>query len=68
MLQFQKTFFLGEEYKLRLPRVDAIVSMIRAKGRGCAMMKRDLKDAYRQLIRTDYKDIHLFGFKWKGEL
>jgi len=63
-----KDVFLGQEYKLRLPKVDAIVDMIRSKGRGCALMKRDLKDAYRQLIRTDYKDIHLFGFKWKGRI
>ena len=63
-----KDTFLGVEYQLRLPGVDAIIGMIRRKGCGCALMKRDLKDAYRQNVRTDYKDIHLLGFSWRSNL
>ena len=63
-----KKEYLGESYMLRLPGVDDIVAMIRRKGVGCAIFKRDLKSAYRQLVRADYGDIHLLGFVWEDQL
>ena len=60
--------FLGEKFKLIYPKVDQLVSQIKLKGRGCAMFKRDLKAAYRQLLRVDPKDIPLLGFVWRGKL
>ena len=63
-----KKEYLGEPYMLRLPRVDDIVAMIRRKGVGCAIFKRDLKSAYRQLVRADYGDVHLLGFVWENQL
>ena len=53
---------------LKLPRVDDIAALIRKKGVGCAIFKRDLKSAYRQLVRADYGDVHLLGFTWNNDL
>lgn len=63
-----KKDYLGERYTLTYPKVDDLVEMIKVKGRGCALFKRDLKAAYRQLLRVDPKDIPLLGFVWKGKL
>ena len=59
--------FLGEPYSLRYPRVDNLVNIIKRKGRGCALWKRDLKKAYRQLVWTDPQDVNFLGFRWKGK-
>ena len=53
---------------LKFPRVDDIAALIRKKGVGCAIFKRDLKSAYRQLVRADYGDVHLLGFTWNNDL
>ena len=63
-----KKEFLGKKCDLRYPGVDDLVKIIKSKGRGCALFKRDLKSAYRQLLRVDPGDIHLLGFSWKGKL
>ena len=60
--------FLGEKFHFTYPKVDALVDLIKSKGRGCAVFKRDLKAAYRQLLRVDPGDIHLLGFSWNGKL
>ena len=62
-----KDKFLGDEIKLRYPKVDNLVSIVLRKGRGCAMFKRDLKSAYRQLLRVDPGDVELLGFVWKDK-
>ncbi|CAC5409966.1 unnamed protein product [Mytilus coruscus] len=41
--------------------------LIKSKGQGCKMFKRDLKRVYRQLV-VDPGDIHLLGYKWRGHL
>ena len=57
--------YLGEEFKLRLPGVDALLDIIRLKGRHCHLFKLDLSRAYRQL-RIDQRDYHLLGFCHRG--
>lgn len=61
-----KDIFLGSEVKLQYPKVDNLVNLVLKKGRGCALFKRDLKAAYRQLLRVDPGDVNLMGFTWKG--
>ena len=57
--------YLGEEFKQRLPGVDALLDIIRLKGRHCHLFKLDLSRAYRQL-RIDPRDYHLLGFRHRG--
>lgn len=66
-LGIPKDTYLGDPAKFSLPTVDTIVEMIKVKGRGCALFKRDLRRAYRQLP-VDWGDIHLLGYQWQGEL
>ena len=44
-----------------------MIKLIRSKGKGSHLFKRDLKRAYRQIF-VDPGDIHLLGYKWKGHL
>ena len=60
----EKNQFLGEPFYLRYPGVDDLVKLVKLKGRGCALFKRDLKSAYRQLLRVDPGDITKLGFCW----
>ena len=43
------THYLGLEYKLALPTIDAISDMVLAEGPSCYIYKRDLSRAYKQL-------------------
>ena len=60
------TTYLGEACKLQYPSVDSLVELIKQKGRGCALYKRDLRRAYRQ-FHIDPGDMHLMGFTWNGK-
>ena len=62
-----KHSYLGDWLKLVLPSVDMLVELVREKGPGCLLFKRDLRKAYRQ-IPVDPGDIHRLGFRWKGHL
>ena len=62
-----KDTYLGEPMKLTFPRVDDLVALVKLFGQGCALFKRDLKRAYRQ-IPVDPGDIHLLGYSWQGKL
>ena len=62
-----KYHYLGEKISLRYPSVDNLVQVIREKGNGCALFKRDLKRAYRQ-FPVDPGDLNLLGYSWKGQL
>lgn len=59
--------YLGMPFTLRLPGVDALISIIRQKGQGCHLFKKDLSRAYRQL-RIDPRDFHLLGYRHNGSL
>ena len=59
--------YLGTPFVLRLPGVDALVDIIRSKGAGCHLFKKDLSRAYRQL-RIDPRDAHLLGFRHNNHL
>lgn len=47
-----KDFYLGQKISLSYPNVDDLVNVIKVKGRGCLLFKRDLRRFYRQ-IGTD---------------
>ena len=53
------------DMSLKYPTVDALVDLVVRKVRGCALMKRDLSRAYRQ-IPVDMGDIHTLGYQWRG--
>lgn len=59
--------YLGTPFTLRLPGVDALISIIRQKGHSCHLFKKDLSRAYRQL-RIDPRDFHLLGYCHNGSL
>ena len=56
-----------QDLSLRYPSIDSLVDLVVQCGRGCAMFKRDLKRAYRQ-IPVDPGDIHVLGYKWDNKL
>ncbi|KAI8482867.1 cytoplasmic pattern recognition receptor signaling pathway in response to virus [Branchiostoma belcheri] len=58
------TQYLGDPLHLTLPSHEAFESLIRQKGPGCLLFKRDLSRAYRQ-IPVDPHDYHLLGFTWQ---
>ena len=59
--------YLGDDFKLRLPGVDALMDIIRLRGCHCHLFKMDLSQAYRQL-RIDPRDYHLLGFCHRNSL
>lgn len=62
-----KDTYLNEPFNLRLPGIDALQDIIRRKGPGCHLFKKDLSRAYRQL-RIDPRDYNYLGFQHAGEL
>ncbi len=62
-----KDSYLGENMALTYPTVDNFSALIRTKGVGCLLFKRDLRKAYRQ-IKIDPGDIPVLGFKWQGKI
>ena len=54
--------YLDKPFTLRLPGIDALNHIIRLKGTGCHLIKKDLSGAYRQL-RIDPRDLHLLGYR-----
>ncbi|XP_021354869.1 uncharacterized protein LOC110451275 [Mizuhopecten yessoensis] len=62
-----KDTYLGKPINLTYPRVDDLVELVKEKGKGCHLFKRDLKRAYRQ-IPIDPGDIHLVGYMWSGKI
>ena len=62
-----KDQYSGENILVQYPDVDCLINLIKRKGKGSHLFKRDLKRAYRQFF-VDPGDIHLLGYKWKGHL
>ena len=60
-----KDFYLGEKNSLSYPGVDDLVNIIKCKGRGCLLFKRDLRRFYRQ-IGIDIGDYSLVGYTFNG--
>ena len=56
-----KDEYLGQEVNLTYPRVDEFVDLIKKKGKGCFLFKRDLSRVYRQ-IPIDLTDIAFVGY------
>ena len=60
-----KNKYLDRNIELSFPNVDSLVEIVKQKGRGCLMFKRDLKRAYRQ-IQVDPKEINLLGYEFNS--
>ena len=61
------TEYLGLPVDLSYPTVDSLVSIVKRKGYGCLMYKKDLSRAYRQLP-VDPRDWGFLGYVWKSHL
>ena len=59
-------FYLGDKVNLTYPGVGDLVEIIKRKGQGCLLFKRDLARAYR-LIVLDPGDVSLVGYDFNGE-
>ena len=62
-----KDRYNGEEFSLTFPSIDALVDMVKIKGPGCMLMKRDLKRAYKQIL-VDPRDWRFLCLNWDGKL
>ena len=62
-----KDMYLGEHVNLKYPNIDALVDLIKAKGPGCLIFKRDLSRDYRQIF-IDPREINLVGYVWNSHL
>ena len=62
-----KYSYLGEEVKLVFPKVDDFIRLVKAKGPGCLMFKKDLRKAYRQIPICPH-DYNLVAFCWKKHI
>lgn len=63
----ENKYFQGTEINLKYPGVDELVEIIRNKGQGCLLFKRDLRRAYRQIF-VDPGCVHLLGYHWEGQV
>ena len=63
----EKNEYLEEKIHVIFPKVDDFVELIKTKGKGCLLFKRDLKRAYRQ-ISIDPKDFNLVSFVWNKHI
>ena len=59
--------YLDTDIDFELPSVDTFAHLIRQKGKGCFLFKRDLSRAYRQ-IPIDPHDYNLLGISWNEQL
>ena len=60
-----KDFYLGQKISLSYPNVDDLVNIIKLKGKGCLLFKRDLRRFYRQ-IGIDIGDASIVGYSFNG--
>ena len=63
-----KNSFLGDSVNLHYPGVDNLIEIIKRKGVGCAIFKRDIASAYRQILRVDPGCIHQLAFTWNHKV
>ena len=62
-----KDIYLDEKMPVIYPRVDDLVQMIKEKGRGCFLFKKDLRKAVRQLSICP-SNYNLVAFTWKTHI
>ena len=62
-----KDEYLGEPIDLIYPKVDDFIELIRFKGRGCLLYKKDLRRAFRQIYICP-GDINLVSFVYKKHI
>ena len=62
-----KEEYLQEKIDLVYPKVDDLVDLVKLKGQGCHLFKKDLKKAFRQIF-IDPQEYGKVGFKFKGSL
>ena len=62
-----KDDYLGEKIDLIYPKVDDFIQIIKSKGKGCLLFKKDLRRAFRQfpICPSSY---NLVGFVWKKHI
>ena len=53
---------------MRYPSIDALTELVREKGRGCALMKSDLKRAYKQIFVDPGRGLELLGHEVEGPI
>ena len=63
----EKGVYLGQQMNLSYPSVDNLVEIVKQKGQGCLLFKRDLRRFYRQ-IPVDPGDVHLLGYSWNNHI
>ncbi|MES9902603.1 MAG: hypothetical protein ABW168_07960 [Sedimenticola sp.] len=62
-----KDIYLGDKVSLIYPKVDDFVELIKVKGQGCHLFKKDLRRGYRQVF-IDPGEYHKVGYRYKGHL
>jgi len=62
-----KDDFLQQPMEMHYPSVESLAQMVREKGRGCLLYKRDLSRAYRQLY-TCPSQWNLTAYTWRGSI
>ena len=62
-----KDEYLQGKVDLVYPKVDDLVDLVKLKGQGCYLFKKDLKKEFRQIC-IDPLDYSKVGFKFKGKL
>ena len=62
-----KDIYLGENMPVIYPRVDDLVQMIKEKGRGCLLFKKDLRKAFRQ-ISICPSSYNVVAFTWQKHI
>lgn len=62
-----KDEYLEEKVNLVYPKVDDLVELIKIKGQGCWLFKKDLRKAYRQIF-IDPGEYHKVGYKFQNHL
>lgn len=62
-----KDYYLGEKIDLVFPKVDDFIQLIKQKGQGCLLFKKDLRRAYRQ-IPICPSNYNLVSFSWKKHI
>ena len=58
---------MGEKVELVYPKVDDFIQLIKQKGKGCLLYKKDLCRAFRQ-VQVCPGDINLVSFVWKRHI